>query len=69
MVNFPSELVMENTMESNEVTNEIQLGSLVPLKSQTIDLKEVNPSSISMFMFGGCIGLGFYVPLCGCMGF
>ena len=60
---------MENTMESNEVSNEDRLGSLLPLKSQTIDLKEVNLSSIYLLMFGGCGGLGFSVPLCGCMEF
>jgi hypothetical protein len=55
-------------MVSNEVANDNQLGSLVLLKSQTIDLKDINPSSIFVFMFVGC-GLGFFVPSCGCVGF
>jgi hypothetical protein len=47
-------------MTSNEVAS--QVGSLVPLKSLTSDLKVANPSSIYMFMFGGCGGLGFSLP-------
>jgi len=54
-------------MTSNEVVNDNKIESLVPLKSWIIDLKEVNPSSICVFMFGSCGGLGFSVPLCGCV--
>jgi hypothetical protein len=49
-------------MASNEVANDNWLGSLVPLNSWTRDLKVVNPSSICVFMFGGCGGLGFSAP-------
>jgi hypothetical protein len=55
-------------MESNKVTNDNWLGSLLLLKSRTIYLKEVNPSSFFVFMFGGCGGLGSFVPSCGCGG-
>jgi hypothetical protein len=59
---------MDDTMVSNEVDNENRLSSLVFLKSHAIDLKDINPSSISVFMFIGC-GLGFFVPLHGYFGF
>jgi hypothetical protein len=59
---------MDDTMVSNEVDNENRLGSLVFLKSHAIDLKDINPSSISVFMFISC-GLGFFVPLHGYFGF
>jgi hypothetical protein len=68
LVNFPWALAMDDTMASKEVANENQVGSLVLLKSWTIDLRDINPSSISMFTFVGC-GLGFGVPSCGCVGF
>jgi hypothetical protein len=59
---------MDDTMVYNEVDNENRLGSLVFLKLHTIDLKDINPSSISVFMFISC-GLGFFVPLHGYFGF
>ena len=55
---------MDDTMVSNEVNNENRLSSLVFLNSHAIDLKDINPSSIYVFMFIGC-GLGFDVPSCG----
>jgi hypothetical protein len=54
------------TMTSNEVVKDSQLGSLVPLKSLTSDLKVSNPSLICMFMFGGSGGLGFSSPWFSC---
>jgi hypothetical protein len=51
-------------LEGLPVPNDIWVGSLVPLKSLTSDLKVVNPSSICVFMFGGCSGFGFPVPSC-----
>jgi len=54
VVNFPWELAMDDTMESNEVAKDNLPGSSFPLNSWTSDLKVANPSSICMFMFGGC---------------
>jgi hypothetical protein len=50
------------TVTSNEVAKDSWLVSLVPLKSLTGDLKVANPSSVSMFMFGGSGGLWFSSP-------
>ena len=69
VVNFPWELAMDDTMESNEVAKDNLPGSSFPLNSWTSDLKVANPSSICMFMFGGCGGLGFSMPWCDCVGF
>jgi len=59
---------MNDTMESKEVTNENHLGSLVLLMFWKIDLRDLNPSSIYVFMFVG-FGSGFGVPSCGCIEF
>jgi hypothetical protein len=56
-------------MESIEVAKDTRLGSLVPLDRWTSDIKMANPSSICVFMFGGCDGLGFYVPWSTCVWF
>jgi len=68
LVNFPWALSMDDTMASTKVTNENQLVSLALLKSWTINLRDINTSSISVFTFVGC-GSGFCVPSCGCVGF
>ena len=57
------------TMTSNEVAKDSWLVSLVPLKSLTSDLKVANPSSVSMFMFGGSVGLWFSSPRFSCGSF
>jgi hypothetical protein len=49
---------MDDTITSNEVANDNLLGSLVILKSQTIDLKEVNSSS-NMCLCLLVLGWGF----------
>jgi hypothetical protein len=46
-------------MTSNEVAKDNRLGYLVPINSWTSNLKVANPSSICVFMFGGCGGLVF----------
>jgi len=69
MVIFSYKIAMHDTIVSNEVANNNQLGCLVPLNSSTIDLKVVNPSSICVFMFGGRGELGFFMPLCACVVF
>jgi hypothetical protein len=56
---------MDDTMASNDT----RLGSIVPLNSWTGYIKVLNSSSICVFMFGGCGGLGFFAPLCSCVGF
>jgi hypothetical protein len=53
-------------MMSNEVAKDSQLGSLVPLKSFTSDLRVANPSSICIFIFVICGGLGFSLPWFAC---
>jgi hypothetical protein len=53
---------MDHKMTSNEVAKDSHLGSLVPLNSFTSVLNVSNPSSICVFMLGGCGGLGFSSP-------
>jgi hypothetical protein len=59
---------MEDTMVSRELASDNHEGSLVFHKSCTRVLRDLNPASISMFMFVSC-GLGFGVSSYGDVGF
>jgi hypothetical protein len=67
-VNWPWEFAIEVTMVSRDVASESCEGSLVFLKSCIRVLSDLNPASISMFMFPGS-GLGFGLSSCGDVGF